>query len=42
MKSIILAAVIIVMCRVVKVMVRRELKKFMDMNNNNLKGAVGV
>ena len=42
MKSIILAAVIIVVCRAVKVMVRRELKKFRDMNNNNLKRAVGV
>ena len=42
MKSIILAAVIIVVCRAVKVIVRRELKKLRDTNDNNFKGAVEV
>ena len=42
MNGIILAVVIIAVCRAVKVIMRRELKKFRNTNDNNFKGAVGA
>ena len=42
MNGIILAVVIVAVCRAVKVIMRRELKKFRNTNDNNFKGAVGA
>lgn len=42
MDGIILSVVIIAVCRAVKVIMRRELKKFRNTNDNNFKGAVGA
>ena len=42
MKGIILAAVIIAVCRAVKILMKRELKKSVDTDDNNFKGAVGA
>jgi len=42
MKGIILAVVIIAVCRAVKILMKRELKKSVDTDDNNFKGAVGA
>ena len=42
MNGIILAIIIIAVCRAVKVIMRREIKKFNNTNDNNFKGAVGA
>lgn len=42
MNGIILAVIIIAVCRAVKVIIRRELKKSESTNDNNFKGAVGA
>lgn len=42
MNGIILAVIIIAVCRAIKVIARRELKKFKDTNDNGFKGAVGA
>ncbi len=42
MNGIILAVIIIAVCRAVKVILRREIKKFSNTNDNNFKGAVGA
>lgn len=42
MKGIILAAVIIAVCRAVKILMKRELKKSVDTDDNNFKGEVGA
>ena len=42
MKGIILAAVIIAVCSAVKILMKGELKKSVDTDDNNFKGAVGA
>ena len=42
MNSIILAVTIVAICRAVKIIIRRELKKYRSTNDNNLKGAIGA
>lgn len=42
MEGIILAVVIIAVCRAVKILMKRELKKSVDTDDNNFKGAVGA
>lgn len=42
MKGIILAVVIIAVCRAVKILMKRELKKSVDTDDNNFKGVVGA
>lgn len=42
MNGIILAVVIIAVCRAVKILMRRELKKSGNTDDNNFKGAVGA
>lgn len=42
MKGIILVVVIIAVCRAVKILMKRELKKSVDTDDNNFKGAVGA
>ena len=42
MNGIILAVVIIAVCRAVKILMKRELKKSVDTDDNNFKGAVGA
>ena len=42
MNGIILAVIIIAVCKAVKVIIKRELKKYRNTNDNNFKGAVGA